>query len=194
MLINQSFVSKSAIQSWRPRLFLSVNMWALLAFRNAFLHWVSRPRPEYWRGENRSTNSQARFLLPWPIYADKISDKGLPYMTSARFSDILTPSPPCYCHKSAGFVPFICFLGSPSPIHSGRHIWKAPNANGLGLTLRGKRGERSQIMHLDQLFMEPQESTFPCFVCNLCGMTDKNNTIKQKVIALNWIREYFFLL
>ena len=91
-------------------------------------------------------------------------------------------------------VPFICFLGSPSPIHSGRHIWKAPNANGLGLTLRGKRGERSQIMHLDQLFMEPQESTFPCFVCNLCGMTDKNNTIKQKVIALNWIREYFFLL
>ena len=115
MLINQSFVSKSAIQSWRPRLFLSVNMWALLAFRNAFLHWVSRPRPEYWRGENRSTNSQARFLLPWPIYADKISDKGLPYMTSARFSDILTPSPLVTVTNQLVLFLSSAFWGPPPP-------------------------------------------------------------------------------
>ena len=37
---------------------------------------------------------------------------GLPYMTSAKFSDFMTPSPPCHCHKSADLVPFVCF-GTP---------------------------------------------------------------------------------
>ena len=27
----------------------------------------------------------------------------------------LIPPPPCHCHKSAGFVPFVYFLGTPSP-------------------------------------------------------------------------------
>ena len=48
--------------------------------------------------------------------------RGLPYMTSAKLSDFLTPSPPCHVQKSADFVPFVCFLGTPS--QSGRHIWK----------------------------------------------------------------------
>ena len=34
--------------------------------------------------------------------------------------------PPCHCHKSADFVPFICFLETPSPTHCGRHTWKPP--------------------------------------------------------------------
>ena len=36
----------------------------------------------------------------------------LPYMMSAKCSDFFTP-PPCHCHKSADFVPFVCFLGTP---------------------------------------------------------------------------------
>ena len=39
--------------------------------------------------------------------------RGLPYMTSAKFSYVLTP--PCHCHKSADFAPFVCFLGTPLP-------------------------------------------------------------------------------
>ena len=35
--------------------------------------------------------------------------------------------PPCHCHKSADFVPLVCFLGTPSPLECGRHIWKPPN-------------------------------------------------------------------
>ena len=31
---------------------------------------------------------------------------------------------PCHCNKSADFVPFSCFLGTPSPTHIGRHLWK----------------------------------------------------------------------
>ena len=34
-------------------------------------------------------------------------------MTSANFSDFLTPSPPCHCHKSADVVPFV--FGDPPP-------------------------------------------------------------------------------
>ena len=30
--------------------------------------------------------------------------------------------PPCHCHRSADFVPSVCFLGTPT--HCGRHIWK----------------------------------------------------------------------
>ena len=36
-------------------------------------------------------------------------------MMSAKFSDFFTPSPHCHCHKSADFVSFVCFLGTPSP-------------------------------------------------------------------------------
>ena len=72
--------------------------------------------------------------------------RGLPYMTSAKCSGFSTSSPPCRCHKSADFVPFVCFLGTPPvavtnqlisfqpsaflgpppPTHCGRHIWKPP--------------------------------------------------------------------
>ena len=37
--------------------------------------------------------------------------RGFPYMTPAK---IVTP-PPCHCHKSADFVTFVYFLGTPSP-------------------------------------------------------------------------------
>ena len=45
---------------------------------------------------------------------------GLPYMTSAKFSDFSTLSPPCHCHKSADCVPFVCFLGTllPNPLRT----------------------------------------------------------------------------
>ena len=40
--------------------------------------------------------------------------KGLPYMTSAKRSEFFTPpGPPCRYHKSADFVPFVCFLSTP---------------------------------------------------------------------------------
>ena len=32
-----------------------------------------------------------------------------------KFFGFFDPFPPCQCHKSADFVPFICFLGTPSP-------------------------------------------------------------------------------
>ena len=38
------------------------------------------------------------------------SVRGLPYMTSAKFLD-----PPCHIQKSPDFVPFVCFLVTPSP-------------------------------------------------------------------------------
>ena len=36
-------------------------------------------------------------------------------MTSAKFWDFFTPSPPWHVQKSASFVPFVCFLGIPLP-------------------------------------------------------------------------------
>ena len=52
--------------------------------------------------------------------------------------------PPCHCHKSADFVPFICFLETPSPTHCGRHIWKPPNR--VSVPAFGE--QRSNILHL----------------------------------------------
>ena len=43
---------------------------------------------------------------------------------------VFVPPPPCHCHKSADSVPLVCFLGTPSPTHYGRHIWKPPNCIG----------------------------------------------------------------
>ena len=36
-------------------------------------------------------------------------------MMSANFSDFSTPLPPCHIQNSGNLVPFVCFLGSPSP-------------------------------------------------------------------------------
>ena len=37
------------------------------------------------------------------------------------------PLPPCHCHKSADFVPFVFIFGDPLPLtHCGRHLWKPP--------------------------------------------------------------------
>ena len=55
----------------------------------------------------------------------QISLRGLPVLTSAKLSYFLTP-PPCHCHNSADFVSFVCFLGTSSPTHCKRHIWKPP--------------------------------------------------------------------
>ena len=55
----------------------------------------------------------------------RMRTRGLPYMTSAKFSYFLNP--PCLCQKWADFVPFVCFSGTPSPTHCGRHIWKPPS-------------------------------------------------------------------
>ena len=49
----------------------------------------------------------------------------LPYMMSARFSDFLT-TPPLVTHKSAGFVPFVSFLGTLSPSPTADVIYESP--------------------------------------------------------------------
>ena len=36
------------------------------------------------------------------------------------------PLPHCHCHKSADFVPFVCFLGTPSPIATADVIYGSP--------------------------------------------------------------------
>ena len=43
--------------------------------------------------------------------------RGRPYMTSANFLDFWTPIPSCQVYNSRNHVPFICFLGTPSPTH-----------------------------------------------------------------------------
>ena len=56
--------------------------------------------------------------------------RGPPYMTSAKFSDFFTPPlPPCHCHKSAGFVPFVCFLGTPLPPSTADVIYGSPHTS-----------------------------------------------------------------
>ena len=59
-------------------------------------------------------------------------------MTSANFSDLFTPPPPRHCHKSAAFVPFVCFMGTPSPMAPltadviyGRHLTKKEKVGSL---------------------------------------------------------------
>ena len=55
--------------------------------------------------------------------------EGHTYMTSANFSDFLTPNPPCHIQKSADLVPFVCFLGTPiPPTQCGRHTSMVPCA------------------------------------------------------------------
>ena len=50
--------------------------------------------------------------------SSKILIRRLPYMMSAKFSDCLTPPPPCHIQKSADFIPFVCFLGTPHPLRT----------------------------------------------------------------------------
>ena len=53
--------------------------------------------------------------------------RGLPYMTSSKFSDILTPSPPVTVTNQLFLFLSPSFWGP--PIHCGRHIWKPPYAD-----------------------------------------------------------------
>ena len=46
--------------------------------------------------------------------------RGLPFMTSAKFSDFFTPCP----HFHANFLTTSAFPWSPSPLECGRHKWK----------------------------------------------------------------------
>ena len=57
-------------------------------------------------------------------------------MTSAKFSDFLTPSPPCHCHKSADFVPYICFLGTHLPQPTADVIYVSPLMPNIDLSIR----------------------------------------------------------
>ena len=58
-------------------------------------------------------------------------------MMSAKFSDLLTPSPFVTVTKSADFVPFVCFLGTPSPHQLRTSCMEAP----LGVYLRASNIE-----------------------------------------------------
>ena len=40
----------------------------------------------------------------------------------------LDPLPPCHCHKSADFVPFVCFVGSPLPPPTADVIYGSPQS------------------------------------------------------------------
>ena len=50
-----------------------------------------------------------------------------PYIYHVRKNiGFLTPFLPCHCHKSADFVPFICFLGNPLPPSTADVIYGSP--------------------------------------------------------------------
>ena len=52
----------------------------------------------------------------WENGRFKVKARGLPYMTSATISDVLTPSSPCHVQNSRNLILFVCFLGTPSPL------------------------------------------------------------------------------
>ena len=63
-------------------------------------------------------------------------------MTFATFSDFLTP--PCHCHNSADFVPFVCFFGTPLPPLTADVIYGRPQ------TTEGQMQRRLYDTHLTQ--------------------------------------------
>ena len=70
------------------------------------------------RGGQKIRNCLGRHIWKFP--------KGPSIYDVRKILGFLTPSPPCHVQKSADFVPFVCFLGTPSPLECGRHIWKPP--------------------------------------------------------------------
>ena len=61
----------------------------------------------------------------WTFYVLHPPIRGLPYMTSAKFPEFFT-LPPCHCHKSVDFVPFVCYLGTPLPPPTADVIYGSP--------------------------------------------------------------------
>ena len=80
--------------------------------------------------------------LPPANWASQYYLKGASIYDSAKF---LTPFPPCHCHKSADFVPCVCFLGTPPP--TGDVIYGSPLRHNTVLDFhQGKaRGERGNF-------------------------------------------------
>ena len=92
----------------------------LWIFPPRYLFWHPTPFSRWWIQQRTDLfSNKVGFWHGTTTRGDDISAvcfRGLPYMTSARFSDFSTPfPPPCHCHKSADFVPFICFLGTTLP-------------------------------------------------------------------------------
>ena len=63
--------------------------------------------------------------------------RGLPYMTSANFSDFFYP-PVTVTNQLILFL-LSAFWGPPPPIHCGRHIWKPPYTASFGACSRQGR-------------------------------------------------------
>ena len=64
--------------------------------------------------------------------------RGLPYMETTKKFGFVDPLPPFHCHKSAEFIPFVCFMGTPLPHPLRASYMEAPLAKrGLGIWMRG---------------------------------------------------------
>ena len=75
----------------------------------------------------------------------KIAVKGLPYMTSAKWSDFFTPS--SVTHKSADFVPFVWIWGPPSLHPLRTSFMEAPLYFSQPLTTAILPGRRCSVLH-----------------------------------------------
>ena len=75
--------------------------------------------------------TQTSFGYGWVHDYEKfISTRGLPYVTSAKFSDFFYPLPQLLLSQISWFCSFHLLFGdNPSPTHCGRHIWKPPTWN-----------------------------------------------------------------
>ena len=85
-------------------------------------------------------------------------ERGLPYMTSAKFSDFLPP-PPCHCHIHATSVTFVCFSMTPVPLECRRHKWKPQKK---GRRKEGRKGHHFTSPVLSFLFSHVWHR--PCYV------------------------------
>ena len=63
-------------------------------------------------GDKYATKRRFGEIDSHPIYC-----KGRYLYDVHRIFRFLDSLPPCHCHKSADFVPFTCFLGTPLPTH-----------------------------------------------------------------------------
>ena len=76
--------------------------------------------------EQRSGRERSYFLpLEWK------RGRGTSIYDVHPISGLLTPSPPCHCLKSAYFVPFVFFLGTPSPHRLRTSYMDAPKEGGV---------------------------------------------------------------
>ena len=98
--------------------------------------------------------------------------RGLPLMTSAKFLDFLTPSPPCpqiHATSLTELPYFVCFsTNPPSPPWRGRHKWKPPNGTAAPRNISHELQERvkdcchsSRRIHRTMGLSNCQFSRFP---------------------------------